>query len=116
MQGDKSKNEVRIHATQKPVLLYQWLLQSFVPVGSSILDTHSGSLSLGIASEDWGCKLTAIEKDTRMFNKAAKRLQWHVNNQKIMNLLTEAISISKKYDDSPYLLDNLYAIKKLIIE
>lgn len=83
MQGDKSKNEIRIHATQKPVLLYQWLLQSFVPIGSSILDTHSGSLSLGIASEDWGCKLTAIEKDTRMYNKAANRLKTHVNNLKI---------------------------------
>ena len=83
MQGDKKKNEKRIHVTQKPVLLYRWVLQNFIPAGSTILDTHSGSLSLGIASEDWGCKLTAIEKDTRMYNKAANRLKTHINNLKI---------------------------------
>lgn len=83
MQGDKKKNEKRIHSTQKPVLLYKWLLKNFVEPGASILDTHSGSLSLGIACHDMGHPLTAIEKDTKMFNKAIKRLKWHVKHQVI---------------------------------
>ena len=29
MQGDKSKNENRIHPNQKPVKLYEWLLSKY---------------------------------------------------------------------------------------
>lgn len=32
-QGDKSKNEVRIHPTQKPVKLYKWLLMKYAKPG-----------------------------------------------------------------------------------
>ena len=34
MQGDKSKNEFRIHPTQKPVALYGWIFQNYCRGGA----------------------------------------------------------------------------------
>lgn len=48
-QGNKSKNERRIHPTQKPVVLYEWILQKYAKPGFKILDTHVGSASSLIA-------------------------------------------------------------------
>lgn len=40
----------KIHATQKPVQLYSFLLQTFLPQGGKVLDTHLGSGSSRIAA------------------------------------------------------------------
>ncbi|HPL05602.1 MAG TPA: DNA methyltransferase, partial [Bacteroidales bacterium] len=53
----------RIHPTQKPVKLYEWILKNYAKEGERILDTHFGSLSIGIACEKLGFELTAIELD-----------------------------------------------------
>lgn len=49
MQGDKSKNEKRIHIHQKPIPLYIWTLQNYAKQGWNILDTNVGSASSLIA-------------------------------------------------------------------
>ena len=64
----------RIHPTQKPVKLYEWLLQNFAKEGDTILDTHFGSLSIGIACEKLGFELTAIELDKDYYRMAKQRL------------------------------------------
>lgn len=69
--------EKKIHETQKPVKLYKWLLTKFAKQGNKILDTHSGSLSIGIACHDLGFQLTAIEKGEQHYNDAKKRLKLH---------------------------------------
>jgi len=67
----------RIHPTQKPVQLYKWLLQNYAEDGDTILDTHFGSLSIGIACHDLKFDLTAIELDKDYFDTAVKRLKLH---------------------------------------
>ena len=52
-----------VHPTQKPIKLYKWLLQNYAKEGDTILDTHFGSLSIGIACHDMKFDLTAIELD-----------------------------------------------------
>ena len=64
----------RIHPTQKPVQLYKWLLQKYAKEGDRILDTHFGSLSIGIACEKLGFELTAIELDKDYYRMAKQRL------------------------------------------
>lgn len=44
-----SNSERKIHPTQKPVALYEWLLSRFAKEGYQILDTHGGSMSSMIA-------------------------------------------------------------------
>ncbi|MEG1587201.1 MAG: DNA methyltransferase [Bacteroidales bacterium] len=82
-QGNKSKNEKRIHPTQKPVRLYEWLLQNYAKHGDRILDTHLGSGSIAIASSNMGFDLTACENDKEYFDNAVKRIREHQKQQRI---------------------------------
>ena len=43
-------NKDRIHPTQKPVKLYEWLLRNYAKPGQRILDTHLGSGSSATVS------------------------------------------------------------------
>ena len=76
-QGNKKLNEKRIHPTQKPVKLYEWTLANFAKQGDRIIDTHSGSLSLGIACHDFGYELTACELDNDYYIDSKERLISH---------------------------------------
>lgn len=75
MQGDKTKNEIRIHPTQKPVALYKWLLMNYAKVGDKILDTHVGSASSLIACHEMGFEFMGFEKDKEIYNLANERLE-----------------------------------------
>ncbi|MDH2334588.1 DNA methyltransferase [Clostridium perfringens] len=79
MQGDKSKNEVRIHPTQKPVNLYKWTLLNYAKPGDKILDTHVGSASSLVACYEMGYEFLGFEKDKNMFNLDNKRLSDAMN-------------------------------------
>jgi len=69
----------RIHLTQKPVSLYQWLLQNYAKEGDKILDTHLGSGSIAIACHKMKYDLTACELDKEYYNKAMQRIEEHTN-------------------------------------
>ena len=77
---DKSS---KIHPSQKSVQIYKWLLQNYAKEGDTILDTHFGSLSIGIACHDLKFDLTAIELDEDYYEMAKKRL---INHQKQLTL------------------------------
>ena len=66
-----------VHPTQKPIKLYKWLLQNYAKEGDKILDTHFGSLSIGIACHDMKFDLTAIELDADYYDQAKQRLIYH---------------------------------------
>ena len=72
-QGDKRRNEKRIHPCQKPVLLYAWLLQRFAKPGSRILDTHVGSGSSRIAAWKLNFDFTGFEIDSTYFKAQEER-------------------------------------------
>lgn len=75
MQGDKSKNEYRIHPNQKPVAPYEWLLQHYAKSGDKILDTHVGSASSLIACYEMGFDYIGFELDPDYFKSANERLE-----------------------------------------
>ena len=70
-------NEVRIHPTQKPVKLYEWLLMNYAKEGDKILDTHLGSGSIAIACHNLKYDLTACELDKEYYDAAIKRIEKH---------------------------------------
>ena len=76
-QGNKKLNEKRIHPTQKPVKLYEWLLMNYAEEGDKILDTHLGSGSIALACHNLNYDLTACELDKDYYNDAMKRLKQH---------------------------------------
>lgn len=73
----------RIHATQKPIKLYKWLLTNYAKEGDKILDTHLGSGSIAIACHDYGFDLTACELDAEYYQKAMQRINNHLAQQKL---------------------------------
>jgi site-specific DNA-methyltransferase (adenine-specific) len=96
-QYDMKNKEIRIHPTQKPVKLYEWLLMNYAQRKCShkhreserylctdcrnsdvkILDTHLGSGSIALACHNLGFDLTACELDTEYYNSAIKRINEH---------------------------------------
>lgn len=64
----------RIHPTQKPVKLYDWLLTNYAEPGQKILDTHLGSGSSAIAAHYFGVDFVGIEIDSDYFNAAKARI------------------------------------------
>lgn len=74
LQGDMKNKESRIHPTQKPVKLYEWLLTNYAKQGDKILDTHLGSGSHAIACNNLGFELTACELDKDYYEASIKRI------------------------------------------
>ena len=67
----------RIHPTEKPVKLYEWLLDNYAKEGDRILDTHLGSGSIAFACHNRGYSLDAYEIDKEYYNAAKERLRAH---------------------------------------
>tara|TARA_R100000773_G_scaffold18445_1_gene16722 strand:- start:25672 stop:26307 length:636 start_codon:yes stop_codon:yes gene_type:complete len=65
----------KIHPTQKPVQLYKWLLEKYANEGDKILDTHLGSGSSALASDDLKFEFSGYEINEDYFNNAIKRLE-----------------------------------------
>jgi site-specific DNA-methyltransferase (adenine-specific) len=70
-------NRDKIHPTQKPIKLYQWLLKNYAKPGDTILDTHGGSMSIAIACDIMGYDLDLYEIDADYFEAGKKRLERH---------------------------------------
>jgi site-specific DNA-methyltransferase (adenine-specific) len=75
LQGDMKNKEQRIHACQKPVALYRWLLANYAKEGMKILDTHLGSMSSCIAAHYSGVHLTGCELDPDYFAAGIARVK-----------------------------------------
>jgi site-specific DNA-methyltransferase (adenine-specific) len=65
----------RIHPTQKPVALYDWIFKNYAQPGMKILDTHLGSGSSRISAYKAGMDFTAFELDPYYFEAQEKRFQ-----------------------------------------
>jgi site-specific DNA-methyltransferase (adenine-specific) len=73
----KHNHTNKIHPTEKPVALYEWLLMNYAKEGDKILDTHLGSGSIALACHNLGYDLTACELDKEYYNAAIKRINEH---------------------------------------
>ena len=74
LQGDMRNREKRIHPTQKPIKLYEWILSQYATPGDKILDTHVGSASSLIACYNMGLDYIGFELDERYYKKAQERI------------------------------------------
>ena len=86
LPATRTKDEVKIHPTQKPILLYKWLLDKYAKQGDKILDTHLGSMSIAIACADYGFDLYGCELDSEYYKKGLERVQNHINQ---LDIFTE---------------------------
>lgn len=75
LQENMKNKEVRIHPTQKPIKLYEWLLNNYAEKGQKILDTHLGSMSSAIACHYFGVHLTGCELHYDYFKDGVQRVE-----------------------------------------
>ena len=72
LEGNTSQKG-KIHPTQKPINLYDWVLKNYAKPTDRILDTHLGSASSAIAAHYFGCEFVGIELDQDYFKASQER-------------------------------------------
>jgi site-specific DNA-methyltransferase (adenine-specific) len=65
----------KIHPTQKPVALYDWIFRNYAKTGDTILDTHMGSQSSRISAYKAGLDYTGCELDPEYFEQGNERFR-----------------------------------------
>jgi len=83
LQEDIKNKEYRIHPTQKPVKLYEWLLKNYAKQGDKILDIHGGSMSIAIACYNLDFDLTLFEIDKDYYEAGVNRFEEHKKQQRL---------------------------------
>jgi DNA modification methylase len=64
----------RLHPTQKPVALLEYLIKTYTNEGDVVLDNCMGSGSTGVAAVNINRRFIGIEKDDNYFEIAQKRI------------------------------------------
>jgi site-specific DNA-methyltransferase (adenine-specific) len=83
--------KTRIHPTQKPVALYDWIFKNYLPNGGRVLDTHGGSMSSLISAIKAGnIEMTISELDADYYASAQKRVNEFISQ---LNLFQERPNI-----------------------
>ncbi len=87
-QGNKTLNEKRIHPTQKPVALYEWILSQYAKTGDIILDTHVGSASSLIACYNTNHKYVGFEVNKYYYELSKRRLDTEMAQMRLCDFIT----------------------------
>ena len=64
----------KVHPTQKPVALMEYLIKTYTVEGETVLDCFMGSGSTGVACINTNRKFIGIEKDETYFKIAQDRI------------------------------------------
>lgn len=68
-------DSVKLHPTQKPVALFEYLIKTYTCEGDVVLDNCIGSGTTAVACINTKRNFIGIEKDTDYFNIAQKRIK-----------------------------------------
>jgi DNA modification methylase len=73
----------KIHPTQKPVALYEWIIKNYAKESDKILDTHLGSGSSRIAAHKANLPFMGFELDEDYFKASVKRFEQYVSQTRL---------------------------------
>lgn len=71
----------KLHPTQKPVTLLEYLIKTYTQEGETILDFTMGSGSTGVAAVNTNRSFIGVELDENYFNIAEQRIQEAINKK-----------------------------------
>lgn len=74
-------NSNRVHSTQKPLSILEYLVKTYTNEGETVLDNCMGSGSTGVACMNTGRNFIGIELDPKYFEIASKRIEEAKNNR-----------------------------------
>lgn len=82
--GAVNAKESRIHPTQKPVALYDWIYKNYLPQGGKVIDTHLGSGSNRIAANKAGnIDFVGFELDKNYYEAQEKRWKAFISQTRL---------------------------------
>lgn len=82
MANGECNNSKRVHPTQKPVYVMEWLINTYSNEGDIILDNCIGSGTTAIAALNTGRKFIGFETETKYIEIANKRIDDLIINNK----------------------------------
>lgn len=75
LQFSNASNKDRLHPTQKPVPLLEYLIKTYSQKGDIVLDNCAGSGSTLVAAQNTGRQFIGMEKDEFYYKVILKRLE-----------------------------------------
>lgn len=78
IEFSKGNNKNKLHVTQKPIELMEYLIRTYSNENDTILDFTMGSASTGIASINLNRKFIGIEKDNHYYDVAYNRINGYI--------------------------------------
>lgn len=75
----------KLHPTQKPVALMEYLIRTYTNEGDVVLDNCMGSGTTGVACVNSFRNFIGIEMDTNYFNIAKSRIDYAISKNSIIN-------------------------------
>lgn len=70
-----AESEGKLHPTQKPVALFEWLIRTYTNPGDVVFDPCMGSGTTGVAALRTGRKFIGCEQNPAYFEGALKRIR-----------------------------------------
>jgi DNA modification methylase len=74
LQLKSDKQTSKLHPTQKPVALIEWLVKTYTNEGDTVLDNTMGSGTTGVACKNTGRNFIGVEIDDAYFGVAQQRI------------------------------------------
>jgi len=74
----QNANKIRLHPTQKPIKLIEYLIKTYTNENETVLDFTMGSGTTGVACKNTNRNFIGIEMDDKYFEIAKKRIENHI--------------------------------------
>ncbi len=75
LEASNASQKGKVHPTQKPVALMEYLIKTYTNEGETVLDFTMGSGTTGVACKNLGRNFIGIELDDKYFELATKRIE-----------------------------------------
>ena len=85
-ESNANRND-RIHPTQKPVALFEYLIKTYTNKGETVLDNCMGSGTTAIACMNTERNFIGFELDETYYNKSLERIKNHTTQTDIFDLI-----------------------------
>lgn len=78
-----AESEGKLHPTQKPIALYEWLIKTYTNESDLVLDPCFGSGTTAIACINTGRRFVGFERDTKFFQIAKDRIEKRLKQESL---------------------------------
>ena len=95
-RAKECNNQVRLHPTQKPIDLIEYLIKTYTEEEDLVLDFTMGSGSTGVACLNTNRRFIGIELDEKYFNIAKERIENNKSNVQKVIIETDTTKKQKK--------------------